>query len=82
MYVASVIIDRTTGKYEIQPAEVSGVEHNAVLQSQHPEIYQNSYLVVRNYEKDGIQGYPLGNSFINLVPGSFVKFGRVEYIVL
>lgn len=45
------------------------------LNKEHPEIYQNSYLVVKNYEKDGIKGYELS-------PGCVIKFGRVEYVVV
>lgn len=82
IYIASVILDRNTNTFEVQSGDVSGVVQSESLIKEYPEIYQNSYLVVKDYEKDGIQGYELSNYWIKLGPGCVIKFGRVEYMVL
>lgn len=51
IYICSVVIDRETQTYKVQSAAVSGVEPHEMVKKDHPEIFHNSFLVVRSYEK-------------------------------
>lgn len=61
IYICSVNFNPLTKEFKIQSADVSGVQPHPFLRNEHPDIFRNSYLVIRDFEKEeGIEGYPLG----------------------
>lgn len=83
IYIATVIIDRETQTFKIQSAAVSGVEPHEIIKKEHPDIFNNSFLAIKSFQKEeGVEGYPLSTVDNNLVPGNVVRLGRVEYVVL
>jgi hypothetical protein len=61
IYICSIFFDKENRSFHIQSADVSGVQPHPVLRADHPDIFRNSYLVIRDFEKDeGVEGYPLG----------------------
>lgn len=76
IYIASVVVDREKQSYRLQSAAVSGVEPHEIVRKDHPDIFHNSFLVIRSYDKEpGVKGYPLA-------AGNVIRLGRVEYVVL
>lgn len=60
IYICSIFFDKENRSFHIQSADVSGVQPHPVLRADHPDIFRNAYLVIRDFEKDeGIEGYPL-----------------------
>lgn len=83
IYICSVFLDEEKKKFRIQSADISGVLPHPFLRSEHPDIFRNSYVVIRDFDKDeGNEGYPLCKPNINLEIGNYVKIGRIEYLVI
>jgi hypothetical protein len=60
IYICSIFFDKENRSFHIQSADISGVEPHPILRTDHPDIFRNSYLVLRDFEKDeGVEGYPL-----------------------
>lgn len=52
IYICSVHFDPNTKIFKIQSADVTGVLPHPFLRNEHPDIFRNSYLVLRDFEKD------------------------------
>ncbi len=55
------------------------------MRKEHPDLFKNSYLVLRDFQfKEGMDGYPLSkiSFFIILGTGTYLKLGRLEYLVI
>lgn len=60
IYICSIAFNPTNKTFKIQSADVTGVQPHPFLRNEHPDIFRNSYLVIRDFEKDeGIEGFPL-----------------------
>lgn len=71
IYISSLVFDKNIEKYFIQSADVSGVEPHPLLKEEHPDLFRNSYLVLRDYlTAPNTEGYPLK-------AGSILRLGRV-----
>lgn len=83
IYIGTVTIDRESKAFKLQSASISGVQPPEIVRKEHPDIYNNSYLVVKSYQKEqGVEGYPLGTNSINEEAGNVIRLGRIEYLVL
>lgn len=75
IYIAS-IATADSKTFRIQSADVSGVQPHQYIRQEHPDIFRNSFIVVKDFEKDpGVEGFPLE-------AGHYIKIGRVEYLVI
>lgn len=52
IYICSVNFDPKTKIFKIQSADITGVQPHPFLRNEHPDIFRNSYLVIRDFEKD------------------------------
>lgn len=51
IYIATVIIDREKQDYRIQSAAVSGVLPHPLVREDHPDLFNSSFLVTRDFQK-------------------------------
>lgn len=51
IYIASVIIDREKDDYRLQSATVTGVQPHPIIREDHPDLFHNSFLVTRDFQK-------------------------------
>ena len=51
IYIATVIIDREKNDYRIQSANVSGVLPHPIIREDHPDLFNNSFLVTKDFQK-------------------------------
>lgn len=48
IYICSVIFDQQHGRFRVQSADVSGVQPHPFIRDEYPDIFRNSYLVLRD----------------------------------
>lgn len=51
LYLGTVIIDRDNQIFKIQSAAVSGVEPHEMIKKEHPDLFHNSFLAIKSYQK-------------------------------
>lgn len=51
IYICTVIIDREREDYRIQSATVSGVQPHEEIRERHPDIFHNSFIVIKDFQK-------------------------------
>lgn len=62
IYVGTILINRDTQTFKVQSATVTGMKPNPLIREEHPDLFNNTYLVIKDYKSDdGHEGYPLGN---------------------
>ncbi len=53
IYIASVlVVDLDNNIYKIQSADITKIEPHPMIKADHPDIFRNTYLVVRDLQKD------------------------------
>lgn len=61
IYIGTVLIDRETQTFKIQSATVTGMLPHPEVRKNHPDLFNSSFLVIKEFQKDqGYDGYPLG----------------------
>ena len=73
IYIGTLLIDRETGTYKLASVLPAGREEEDLHQGS--PYSGRSYTVVRDYEKNGVEGYALA-------PGNIIRLGRVEFLVI
>lgn len=65
IYIGTVLIDRESNTFKIRSATVTGMQPRADVRKNHPDLFNNSFLVIKDFQKDpGYDGYPLGTYFL------------------
>jgi len=49
IYIASLVFDPLNKIFKIQSADVSGVQPHPYIRQEHPDIFRNSYIVIRDF---------------------------------
>lgn len=49
VYICSMVFKQDKNSYWIQSADVSGIEPHPMLKEEHPDLFRNSYLVLRDH---------------------------------
>ena len=57
IYIGTLLAENDTFKF--QSATVTGMKPNSIIREDHPDLFNNSYVVIRDLETP--YGYPLSN---------------------
>ena len=51
IYICTVILDREAEDYRIQSATVTGIQPHEMIRESHPDLFNNSYIVIKDLQK-------------------------------
>lgn len=52
IYIASIVFNKDTKQFRVQSADASGVLPHPYIRQEHPDIFRNSFIVLKDFEKD------------------------------